>query len=559
MRITVQNGAGASGFSPPIKTLLQGAVILSREEEQRLFHLVCGRPCIEKEALRAHERLFTSYARFIAQIAFRYRHRARHLHPDDLFIVGTMGFMRGLETFDWRRSRLSSYVSWWIAQAIRHEIENHNRTIRLPVHVSDGLQVLRKAAHAYVQETGLWPSEEVLVLLTDMKPVVIRRKIAAAMGQEVSIHAVIPGAEGLRLEDLLEDESKARTADAELYPDDETLRAPESLSRLRDLDPFEREIIILRLRGWTFRKIGKRLGVTRERIRQRMVRAMLRVLSQPSNVPPLTEPQVAAFRRAVDVALQAEEDEQINDASTFSQWLRQVEPKPELAGLDELVDKEHILEVHAELMRHFWSANDPGGCLTTLAAEKLVYRDRKTNRKTVKKFSLRGICRILARATWLAHRQCLGLPLPKNERLLPGLSSATQRSFLRTGLIDETLLHLLNEDEVESSSRSDKNEPEGEDGEKDNGNGSHPSDRAFAPDEIATVLGLFDGETGNAGARAELAAARRVRTLLKKKRLDEQKRKDAAREAAIRTNGLTPRPKKPRQPRRKLRGPAKPP
>ncbi len=235
--------------------------LITPAEEIRLAKL------IEKGDARAREKMIQANLRLVVKIAHDYANFGLPLL--DLISEGNIGLMKGVDRFDWRRgNKFSTYAAWWIKQSIKRALANQSKTIRLPVHLVDKLAKMRRLAMQLAEELGREPTDEELAEELGV-PV---RKIAQLKRVSMrpsSLNALVGDEDSTELGDLVADES-ARTPLEVLS--DENLRAA-----LKDvwhvLDDRERLILSLRFpiegeKTLTLEEVGKKLKVTRERIRQ---------------------------------------------------------------------------------------------------------------------------------------------------------------------------------------------------------------------------------------------------------------------------------------------------
>lgn len=236
--------------------------LLSLEEETQLAAR------IKKGDEKARDRMIRANLRLVVKIARDYEGLGLPLL--DLINEGNIGLMRAVERFDPKKgAKLSSYSSWWIKQSIRRALANQPRTIRLPVHVVTKVSKLQQAEIKLVEILGREPSDEELADEVGMKMTQVTRLRNAAIIRPASLDAPIGDEESSRLGEVIKDERAATPY--------EELEERTSISALMDLIPKlePREAAILRLRfgldgsaEQTLEEIGKKFGVTRERIRQ---------------------------------------------------------------------------------------------------------------------------------------------------------------------------------------------------------------------------------------------------------------------------------------------------
>ena len=232
---------------------------------------------IESGDMQAKQQMIQSNLRLVVSIAKNYRNQG--LPFLDLIQEGTLGLIRAVEKFDWRRGfKFSTYATWWIRQAVARALADKARTIRMPVHIVERLQKMNRAERTLWTQLGREPTLEEIAEEASL-PLQQAIEVRAAARASTSLDQPVGDTEDAVFGDFVAGEGPLPEEQVEL-----SLRSQALMEALQALSERERQVVVLRYgltdaEPKTLEEIGRRLGLTRERVRQIELDSLKRLAS----------------------------------------------------------------------------------------------------------------------------------------------------------------------------------------------------------------------------------------------------------------------------------------
>jgi RNA polymerase primary sigma factor len=233
---------------------------LSEDSKDRLFIVIERGEAARTHLIRANTRLVVSIAK---------RYLGQGVPFLDLIQEGNLGLIKAVEKFDYRRGhRFSTYATWWIRQAITRALADQGRVIRLPVHLSDRIRKVYQVAQQLEQDWGRQPTPEEIAQELSLPPQKVQWMLKVSQ-RPLSLEKPVGEEEDSELGSFIPDDDSPTPSDSAYH----NLLQEKLDDILTSLTPREARILRLRFglqdgRSYTLEEVGRKFGLTRERIRQ---------------------------------------------------------------------------------------------------------------------------------------------------------------------------------------------------------------------------------------------------------------------------------------------------